>query len=401
LQKQLGGEEKGWSMNPFIKLRRAMIVALALVLACLAVRFAPNAFGVIPPPDGGYPGFNTAEGQNALFSLTSGLANTAIGWRSLFRIAGGSFNTAVGTGTLLSNTADGNTAFGAAALLFNTTAEQNTAVGAAALLNNTTGVGNTATGYQALNLNVDGGANSAFGNSALSANDSGCCNSAFGNVALPQTHGEHNTGIGYLALNILGSGSDNTAIGAQSGIFVTGSGNVCIGYDVRGTNADNNSTRIRNIGSTPIVGGASVVIDTLGGNGDGRLGVISSSGRYKQDVRSMGNASEILFALKPVTFRAKGETDQSRVRHYGLIAEDVAAVDADLVIYGSEGRPETLRFDSINAMLLNEFLKEHRKNEEQGAKIARLEKQLEIVSAALEKVSTQLGAVSPSLADSK
>lgn len=387
-------------MKPFRKM--SLLSLILLELAWSAVLSAPKVFGVVPPPDGGYPGFNTAEGQNALFNLTTGSANTAIGWRSLFSDTLGSLNTAVGAGTLLANTADGNTAFGAAALLLNTTADQNTAIGATALLNNTIGVGNTATGYQALNLNVDGGANSAFGNGALRGNDSGCCNSAFGNGALAQSFGSHNTGIGYLALDVVGGGIENTAIGSQAGIFVTGSGNVSIGFDVRGVNAENNSTRIRNIGTTPIVGGASVVIETLGGNGGGRLGVISSSGRYKQDIKSMGKASEILFALKPVTFRAKGDTDQSRVKHYGLIAEDVAAVDTDLVVYSSEGNPETLRFDSINAMLLNEFLKEHRKNElqqskidRQEAKIAVQQKQIEALTAGLQIVSGQLELIKP------
>ncbi|HEY6180599.1 MAG TPA: hypothetical protein VIW67_00060 [Terriglobales bacterium] len=111
----------------------------------------------------------------------------------------------------------------------------------------------------------------------------------------------------------------------------------------------------------------------------------------------MGKASEILFPLKPVTFRAKGDTAQSLVKHYGLIAEDVAAVDEDLVVYGSESTPETLRFDSINAMLLNEFLKEHRKNELQQSKIDRQEteialqqKQIESLTAEVQKVNARL-----------
>jgi len=109
-------------------------------------------------------------------------------------------------------------------------------------------------------------------------------------------------------------------------------------------------------------------MEAFGPNGDGKLGIGSSSRRYKEDIKPMDKASERLFALKPVTFRAKANMDLGHVKHYGFIAEDVAAVDSDLVVYNAEGQPETLRFDSINAMLLNEFLKEHRKVQEQSRK---------------------------------
>src|SRR6267142_6388403 len=117
-----------------MKNRNIILVATLVALGFFTLWSAPKAFGVVPPPDGGYPNFNTAEGQKALFSLTTGAANTAVGWFSLFSNAGGSFNTATGAGALLFNTADANTALGAAALLFNTTGMNNTAVGAAALL---------------------------------------------------------------------------------------------------------------------------------------------------------------------------------------------------------------------------------------------------------------------------
>ena len=106
-------------------------VLITFALVCFAL--VQNAQAVVPPPDGGYPGFNTAEGQNALQNLTTSAANTAVGWCSLFSNAEGSFNTATGAVALLFNTADENTAFGAATLLFNTTGEDNTAVGTAAL----------------------------------------------------------------------------------------------------------------------------------------------------------------------------------------------------------------------------------------------------------------------------
>src|SRR5262249_40058903 len=135
-------------MKPLIQLKHTIpLFATVLLLVCFAQRLAPSAFGVVPPPDGGYPNFTTAEGQNALQHLTSGAANTGLGWYSLFSAGAGSANTGVGAGALALNTADDNTAIGAAALLSNTTGFANTADGALALLNNTIGLGNTAMGY--------------------------------------------------------------------------------------------------------------------------------------------------------------------------------------------------------------------------------------------------------------
>src|SRR5258707_4007289 len=123
-------------MNPLIQLK-TITSPLLITLTLLCFGLFPKAQAVVPPPDGGYPNFTTAEGQNALKTLTTGSANTAVGWFSLFSDTTGSFNTATGAGSLLFNTADSNTAFGAAALLLNTTGPANTAVGVDALLNNT------------------------------------------------------------------------------------------------------------------------------------------------------------------------------------------------------------------------------------------------------------------------
>jgi hypothetical protein len=326
--------------------------AVVIAFACFAL--LPNAYAVIPAPDGGYPGFNTAEGQNALFSLTSGVANTAIGGYSLFSDTAANSNTGVGAATLVFNTGDSNTAVGAAALLLNT-ASGSTAVGASALQSNSTGPGNTAVGYSALLANTTNGGSTATGYQALAASE-----------------GPGNTAVGYQALTNVTTGSNNTALGASAGSGnATGSGNVYIGAGVFGFN-ENNTTRIRNIGSTPFVGATNVVISDIGGNGDGHLGYSASSRRYKEDIKPVDKASEALFALKPVSYRAKGNANATNVKLYGLIAEDVATVDPDLVVFKSEGQPETLRFDSINAMLLNEFLKEHKKVETQQASIAKL-----------------------------
>jgi hypothetical protein len=373
-------------------LRRGFFLA-TLALVCFAL--VQNTQAVSPAPDGGYAGGNTAEGQNALFSLTSGQFNTANGWYSLYKQNTGSYDTAFGAVTLFNNTANSNAAFGAAALFANTTGDSNTASGAFALLRNTTGVGNTACGVNALGSNTTGAVNTAVGRDALAFNDTA----------------DYNTAVGWQALSSNTTGLRNTAVGVRAGYLVHGDGNVDIGTDVNGDPGDTNVTRIRNVGSTPIVGGINVVIAQTGGLGDQMLGYASSSRRYKQDIEPMGKASETLFALKPVTFRAKNKLDGADVRHYGLIAEDVATVNPDLVVFNPEGKPETLHFDSINAMLLNEFLKEHEafleerhtvrelksitaKQETNAAKqeatIAKQQKQIEALTTGLQKVRDQL-----------
>ena len=396
-------------------------VLITFALVCFSL--FPKAHGVVPPPDGGYPGFTTAEGTNALQSLTTGSANTAVGWYSLFSDAAGSFNTATGAGALLFNTVDANTAFGAAALLFNTTGEQNTAVGEAALLNNTTGPSNTATGYQALFNNTTGNSNTANGASALLSNTTGIFNTASGEEALfSNTTGQQNTALGFQALynntvggnntalgsgalysNITGGeniaigyqalshqtgGSGNIVLGANAGKFVTGASRVIV-IGSLGANNVSDSCFIGNIfGVTPVGQATPVVIDS-----NGQLGTSSSSVRFKNDITMMGNASEAILSLKPVTFHYK--SDQTRTAQFGLIAEEVAKINPDLVIRDAKGELYTVRYDAVNAMLLNEFLKEHRKNEEQEVTIASLQKQIEALTVGLQKVNAQVEANKP------
>src|SRR5438034_2586420 len=247
------------------------------------------------------------------------------------------------------------------------------------------------TGSVTLNRNTTGDDNTATGFGALFSNTTGSFNTAIGEVALV-----NNT-----------TGSGNTVLGQGAGANLsTGGGNVYIGDLVPAFAGDEtNTTRIRNIGLTPIVGGLQVMIEAFGPNGDGKLGVGVSSRRYKEDIKPMDKASERLFTLKPVTFRAKGNMDPGNVKHYGLIAEDVAAVDPDLVVYNPDGKPETLRFDSINAMLLNEFLKEHRKVETLKdhfqATVARQQKEIEALTAQLKEQATQIQKVSAQVEMSK
>jgi hypothetical protein len=150
---------------------RLGFILITVLLACFAL--SQRAQGVVPPPDGGYPNFTTAEGDHALQVLTLGVGNTGLGTFSLFSVTTGSFNTAVGAGSLDLNTADSNTATGAAALLFNTTGTENTATGTAALEFNETGNFNTANGAFALFSNTEGANNTAIGASALQNNTTG------------------------------------------------------------------------------------------------------------------------------------------------------------------------------------------------------------------------------------
>jgi len=331
---------------------------------------------VTPAPDGCYPGFTTAEGCNALSLLGSGAGNTGVGWYSLFLVGAGNFNTGVGAGALVLNTADNNTATGAAALLLNTTGANNTANGVDALVFNNTGEGNTATGAFALYSNTEGGFNTANGVFALHDNSTGT----------------NHTAVGRSALAANSTGNNNTALGAFAGSGVSTANNViCIGAGVIGADVDD-SCYIGNIWQQP--GGSQAVYV----NASGKLGAIVSSRRFKDEIKPMEQASEAIYRLKPVSFRYKAEIEPTRPLGFGLIAEDVEKVHPDLVACDKEGKPYSVRYDQVNAMLLNEFLKEHRKNEEQEATITRLQKQVETLTAGLQKVSAQLSAASPSLA---
>ena len=490
----------------------AFIIALTLTYVTLL----PQTQAVVPAPDGGYPGGNTAEGQNALLSLTFGIYNTGVGLHSLLSLIDGRFNTGVGAGTLLVNTADENTATGAGALLSNaagfqntangafalfnnTTGSDNTAVGAAALLNNTA-TGNTAIGSRALlnnttggtlgNQGIDVGPNVAVGQQALESNTvasantavgyqalqsfttgpvgsealglctavgfralanatgDGCANSAFGYQALvADTVGAANTAVGFFALtrnstgdsntangsgalfsNTTGSdntatgadalddnetgiantaigvraleqnitGNFNTALGENAGINVTTADNViCIGFNVFGANVGE-SCYIGNIFGKTSAGGSQVFI-----NSDNKLGTITSSKRFKEDIKPMDKTSEALFSLKPVTFRYKNKIDPAGISQFGLVAEDVVQVNPDLVVRDKDGKPYSVRYDQVNAMLLNEFIKEHKAFLEERIKVQKLETALEAVNARLKEQEAKIEKVSAQIEISK
>jgi trimeric autotransporter adhesin len=316
-------------------LERFVLLLIALLIGSFAV--VQKAQAVLPAPDGGYDGGNTAEGTNALFTLTTGVWNTASGFE--------------------------------------------------ALKNDTTGNTNTAAGYNALFSNLTGGGNTAIGSRALVNN---------------------------------ATGSHNIAVGANAGINITtGSSNIDIGNS--GIPADSNTIRIgvqNTQTSTFIAGisGSAVAAPEVRVTPGGKLGIIVSSARFKNEIKPMDKASETLFALKPVSFRYKKEIDPTGISRLGLVAEDVEKVNPDLVVRDKEGKPYSVRYDQVNAMLLNEFLKEHRKVQEQETTIAQLksavmkqeatatEQQKEIAdltttvkeqAAQIQKVSAQLEASKP------
>jgi endosialidase-like protein len=432
------------SMKPTIQ----SVATLLMFLCLLAV--GPKTQAVIPAPDGDYPGFNTAEGQKALFSLTTGGYNTAVGFFSLKSDATGSFNTALGAAALFANTGDQNTATGAGALLSNTagafntahgafalfsnsdgpsntavgnmvlfnntTGDRNTAVGESAMIANTTGASNTAMGVSALRNNTTGNFNTAIGHDALSVNDvsgntavgfraaysntNGTSNTALGYAALlANSTGEENTAVGAGALQGMTDGGGNTAIGAgtlqatangaciaigwHAGATGSGIGNIYIGANVDGPPNELGVTRIANIYSTGAASGRAVYVTS-----DNILGTLKSSRRYKEEIKPIAAASEAILSLRPVSFRYKKEVDHTRPLSFGLIAEEVAEVSPDLVTPDRNGMPETVRYEAVNAMLLNEFLKEHKRVEEQNGKLedqARKMQQQEATIAELKK----------------
>jgi len=372
-------------MNPLIQLKKA---TLLILVALLCLGFLPRAQAVSPPPDGAYAGANTAEGgSGTLFSLTTGTNNTAIGSQALFSLTAGVQNTAVGAQALKSNTAGQNTADGFQALALNTTGFGNTATGWRALVANTAGLHNTADGFSALLRNTMGSHNTASGDDALSGN----------------TTGSFNTVDGAHSLVVNSTGSGNTVLGFGAGNSVTTANNViCIGANVAGANVAN-SCFIGNIFGADATGGDPVFITT-----NGKLGTINppSSARFKEEIEPMSKASEAILALKPVTFRYKKEFDPNGVPQFGLVAEEVERVTPDLVKRDRDGKLQTVRYDAVNAMLLNEFLKEHRTVQEQKAIVAQLkqdfqsrlaaqQKQIEALTEGLQKVSAQLEASKP------
>lgn len=345
---------------------------------------------------------NTCYGTQALFSNIDGDRNSAFGYRTLFNNTG-SDNSAIGNESLFSNiNGSRNTASGSLALYRNTTGHENTAIGYMSLFHNTEGDYNTAIGKSTLYYNVTGFNNTAGGYSALYLNTEGTHNTAIGSYALEvNSTGLYNTGVGAWVLTNNTTGNKNTANGAAALYNATGSRNVALGYYAgynitsgsdniiigtgqRAKPADSGVIRIGNTTqkrtfisgisgvTTGLANAVPVVIDS-----NGQLGTISSSRQAKVDIHPMGNVSERLLDLKPVTFRYKqAYEDGSMPAQFGLIAEEVAESFPELVILGESGRPETVAYHMLPALLLNELQKEHELNQAQSEKLARQEKLL-------------------------
>jgi trimeric autotransporter adhesin len=367
--------------------------------------------------------FNTAIGENAMVHNTTGSMNMALGQGALQGNLIGSSNTAMGFQALNADTVSSNTAVGFQALRANTTGGTivaadglgpNTAIGAQALLSNITGSNNNAVGYQALVSNdgvpPQGSFNNAHGNFALALNTTGRENNAFGDQAL--------------AANV--TGNFNTAIGDQAGSAIKKNWNIDIGKDVFGDDDESFVTRIGRAGVPASQGGTDTTIQQkcfVGGiygvvepvvvnnvfpvfiNSAGQLGTQppASSARFKRDIKPMDKTSEGILAFKPVTFHYK--SDAKGTPQFGLIAEEVAKVNPDLVVRDDKGEVYSVRYDAVNAMLLNEFLKEHRKVEQLKndfqATVAQEQKEIQALTAQLKEQASQIQKVSAQLEVSK
>jgi trimeric autotransporter adhesin len=358
---------------------------IPFVLVCFAL--SPQARAVCQ--EGCFSIDNTVLGDDALLNNT-GFDNTAIGSSALLSNTTGTGNAATGSSALLSNTTGSfNTANGLEALYSNTTGGNNTATGAFALLSNTTGFDNTANGYATLVDNTTGSRNTANGVFALAFN----------------TTGNRNTANGVFALYDNRTGNSNIALGFQAGMNITGSSNIDIGNDgvagesrtIRvGTQGRQTATYIAGISGATVPTGVAVIVDS-----SGHLGTTTSSARFKDAIKPMDKASEAILALKPVSFHYKPEINPESIPQFGLVAEDVEKVNSDLVARDAHGKPYTVRYEAVNAMLLNEFLKEHKTVQKQGATIAVLKKEIAALTATVKEQAAQIQKVSADLGVSK
>jgi len=371
-----------------MKNQSKILLAILPVLACFALLPGAQAQCV----DGCNSSFGTFQGDGALINNVAGIGNSAFGWRALFFTSATNFNTAVGGGALALNNSSDNVAVGAAALVLNTAGSDNVAVGTDALVNNDSGAVNNAIGSFALFSNIGGSFNNAHGRDALFDN-LGSENNAFGDLALESvTTGSSNTAIGDDAGDAIVDGSFNVCVGDEAGTtFVSASNNIAIGATGGGPFADaSNTCFIGSIFNEPVSdpGSATAVfVDQFN-----VLGFNSSTRRVKHDIQPMDKASEPIFSLKPVTF--KYNSDKKERTQFGFIAEEVAQVNPDLVSHDNDGSAVSIRYEQINAMLLNEFLKEHKKVEEQQASISQLKGEMQTMVAQLKEQAAQIQKVS-------
>jgi hypothetical protein len=352
---------------------RSLFALFLLLLICFGL--SPTLQAVNPPPDGGYANDNTAEGTNALFNLTTGAWNTALGFRALFNDTTASKNTAVGYTALYHNNGQNNVAIGSGALYNNTTGQNNIAIGKNALYYDTTGSNNILIGalYGAPGFGrvTTGSGNTVIGNTYYAT-------PGFVNIGgvLVDPHTD------YRVPQVFIKAVNNIVIGAYgiAGDEITNS------VSINGSNVtiDSGFLYATAVHDNPIAGSPVVI------NSQGQLGVAASSARFKDEVKPMDETSKAILALKPVTFRYKKELDPKGAAQFGLVAEEVEKVAPDLVSRDAKGNAYTVRYDAVNAMLLNEFLKAHRRIEEQEHAIAELKAEVAGLSARVNKQAEQV-----------
>jgi len=352
---------------------------------------------------------NTATGAGSMLLNTSGRRNTAAGEDTLLYNDNGLYNGAFGAFALYNNTNGfSNNAMGDSAMLSNVHGAQNTALGDLALASNDisgNGLGNfnAAVGAETLLSNTDGDSNNAVGAYALTSNTLGSFNQAMGFGALGSNNtGDANVAIGDLALpNAAGIFANfNTVVGDGAGANITsGSDNIYIGATAHGPGNESNTLRIGDplfVGRAYIAGifgnltpGVPVFINALG-----QLSTTPSSQRFKDEIKPMNKTSEAIFALNPVTFHYKKELDPTGTPQFGLVAEEVEKVNPALVYRDDKGKVYSVRYEAVNAMLLNEFIKEHRTMEQQQATIASQEAQIKWLTETVKEQATQIQKVS-------
>ena len=366
-----------------------------------------TAIGVLALSTNTDGGSNTASGFQALFSNSSGGSNTATGYQALFSNTIGTDNTATGAGTLADNTGGvENTALGFQALNSNSNGTFNTGSGSGALRSNLTGSFNTAHGADSLYFSTGGDDNTAVGFEALEFNDTGADNTAIGIQTLHQnTTGNLNTALGEQALYDNTTGTNNTALGAGAGnSHVSGDNNIYIGNLGDAFPNESNAVRIGTVGTHQRVYIAGILGVTGSGTAmqiypDGQIGTISSSARYKDEIRDMADASSAMMKLRPVTYRFKGQKDDSR--QFGLVAEEVEEVLPELVVRNAAGEVEAVSYHEMPAMLLNELQKQQRTIESQAAAIAQQEQESVAQRRQIDALLARLAAVEAQLPSSE
>jgi hypothetical protein len=346
-------------------------------------------------------GYNTAVGYAAL-AINTGSGNTAVGKSALSANLSGNENSAFGGGALTATTTgESNSAFGKHSLYSNLTGGSNAAFGQTSLYSNTTGSANSAFGQAALSSATTASYNSAFGMYSLYSSATGGSNSAVGAFSLRYLEsGQANSVLGNSALTNLRSGSGNIGVGANSGYaLIEGNNNIYIGSYVDGTANESSTIRIGRsadhsrvfiAGAYGVNVSASIGQPVYIGN-DGQLGTFNSSRRYKEDIRPIDNSAELVEKLSPVSFRyKKAQADGTKPLHYGLIAEEVEGIAPELVVYNAEGQVESVAYQMLIPILLDELKRQQQINSTQAAEIDRLmtlEKEVRELKALLKSVA--------------